>query len=132
MSIEALEDRFAYLEDKLLVYIQGGLAHDHDLSGLLSHIDQQGGTGRIESLSEVSHYSRRSLERQFNKYLGVNPKFYSRIVRFNSLFEQFSIHRPENVSALARQYGFSDQAHLIREFKFFTGQTPGQVVNELD
>lgn len=81
------------------------------------------GTGSIHDLSGVMGVSERQAERIFKKSIGVSPKFYSRIIRFNAIFQLLSQYDP-GWAKLAYESGFADQSHFIRNFKAFTGEDP--------
>ncbi len=68
----------------------------------------------------------------FDKFVGLKPKAFSRICRF-----QRSLHLIEAVSVpawsqVAACTGHSDQAHLIKEFRHFSGLTPSDYVAQKD
>jgi transcriptional regulator GlxA family with amidase domain len=67
----------------------------------------------------------RQLERLFKKYIGLSPKFYSRIIRFNHIFQ---LVKEKRISWLEITHlsGYFDQSHFIRDFKAFTGEEPSQ------
>lgn len=67
--------------------------------------------------------SERHLERLFKRYVGVSPKFYARIIRFNHIFH-LNQERNPTWTDLAFNAGFYDQSHFIRNFKAFTGEDP--------
>lgn len=79
----------------------------------------------IESLSREVHVSKRHLERQFKEVVGLTPKFFSRIIRFNYIFEIMKTG-DKTWMDIALQAGHSDQSHFIRNFKEFTGEEPSQ------
>jgi AraC-like DNA-binding protein len=81
------------------------------------------GTGTIQELSEVMAVSERQVERLFQKFIGLSPKFYCRIIRFNAIFQLLSQGEP-GWAELAYEAGFADQSHFIRNFKAFTGEEP--------
>lgn len=65
----------------------------------------------------------RQLERIFRQYVGLSPKFYARIIRFNYIFEH--VQKKDNSwSDIVHEAGFYDQSHFIRNFKAFTGEEP--------
>lgn len=70
------------------------------------------------------HLSSSQLERQFKHYTAISPKAYARIVRFGSLQASLLVNPAIRLVDLADVYGYSDQAHLIREFKSFADCTP--------
>lgn len=61
---------------------------------------------------------------QFKKFIGLTPKHYQRILRFNEVFLQMQNDQFLSWSDIALQCGYSDQSHFIREFKYFSGFNP--------
>ncbi|NVJ06134.1 AraC family transcriptional regulator [Myxococcus sp. AM001] len=64
---------------------------------------------------------RRLIER-FQAHVGVKPKLFARIARFQHVLA--SARGEMTWASLAGEHGFSDQAHLVREFRAFSGATP--------
>lgn len=77
----------------------------------------------MEQLASNVDLSTRQLERLFKKVVGLTPKFYCRIIRFNYVFE---VMKNQNDSWIrtALQSGYFDQSHFIKNFKEFTGEEP--------
>lgn len=75
--------------------------------------------------------SRRQLERKFYQKCGMTPKRLCRILRFRHLFEHICAHPAATWADAALCCGYYDQAHLIRDFNFFTGMSPGAFVREV-
>lgn len=76
-------------------------------------------------LTRVLAVPRRSLERLFRNEVGLAPKRYLRVRRFQSLLRALAAGRPARGWAdLAAAHGFADQSHLIREFRALAGTTP--------
>jgi AraC-like DNA-binding protein len=99
----------------------------HDLSfirtaGHLLHRSQ--GQIRMADLAAQSYLSSSQFERQFKHYTAISPKAYARIVRFGSLQAALLVNPFLPLADLADVYGYSDQSHLIREFKAFAHCTP--------
>ncbi|MGB5822179.1 MAG: DUF6597 domain-containing transcriptional factor [Saonia sp.] len=65
---------------------------------------------------------------QFKKYVGLTPKYYQRIMRFNEILQL--IHRSKKIqwSQVAYQCEYSDQSHFIKEFKHFSGLNPQKFI----
>jgi methylphosphotriester-DNA--protein-cysteine methyltransferase len=68
------------------------------------------------------------LERQFLKIIGLTPKSYSRIARFQNVMQALKYAAFHPWPSLALDCGYYDQAHFIKEFKAFTGATPSEFV----
>lgn len=64
------------------------------------------------------------MEREFRQRVGVSPKTLSRIARFQNLLRLSGRDASRSWSDLAAASGYADQAHLVREFREFSGTTP--------
>ncbi len=78
----------------------------------------------VGALTDAAWVSGNHLATQFKTHVGVTPKRVARIYRFARLILSVDALRPVDWSELALTAGYFDQAHLIREFKDFTGHTP--------
>lgn len=69
-----------------------------------------------------------SLERMFKRNIGISPKLFFRICRFQAALD-FVRRQPQisaSLTAIAYQHSYADQAHFIRDFKEFAGVSPRQ------
>lgn len=94
------------------------------LEKALECIEQDEAPGQI---SESIELSQRQIERIFNLWLGMAPKYYQRILRVKKAICFLRLHKNVNLADTAQQFGFSDQAHMTREFRTIARITPGQV-----
>ena len=86
---------------------------------------------RIETLVERSDYSHRAFNALFKEAVGLSPKRYARLLRFQAVLARLNAapgldRRPAALIDLALAAGYSDQAHMQREFREFAGVTPTQ------
>ncbi|HKO22467.1 MAG TPA: helix-turn-helix domain-containing protein [Candidatus Eisenbacteria bacterium] len=88
------------------------------------------GQVRIDQLARDVGWTERHLERRFLREVGLVPKSFARTVRFQHLLQVLSAIGEDDWAGIAWECGFSDQAHLIREFRRFTGATPGRLGEE--
>jgi AraC-like DNA-binding protein len=79
---------------------------------------------RMTDLAAQSYLSSSQFERRFKQYTAVSPKTYARIIRFEAVRAALIMESSSRLADLANDYGYSDQAHLIREFKSFAYCTP--------
>lgn len=92
-----------------------------------SHIN----TNLITTVCQEYGYSLRSLERHMQELIGIRPKLFQRIARFNAALEYMNKKKYKcNWAQTACQFGYSDQAHFIKEFKIFYGMTPSVSTSE--
>jgi methylphosphotriester-DNA--protein-cysteine methyltransferase len=87
-------------------------------------IAAHGGQVRIEDLAGKLGVTRRHLERECRRDLGLSPKMLARITRFRRAASLLSGGAVCSGADLAAAGGYVDQAHLIREFQEFAGTTP--------
>jgi AraC-like DNA-binding protein len=85
-------------------------------------IYQSNGTIRIKELNEKLFISQSPFEKRFRKVVGTTPKKFASIVRFNSVIDQMS--NSKTLTEICYENNFFDQAHFIKDFKHFTGETP--------
>lgn len=83
-----------------------------------------GGRARISSIAKSIGWSRKHLAMRFAADVGLGPKAVSRIVRFNRALAMSRIGI-DGWAGIAAECGYSDQAHLVREFCEFSGVSPG-------
>jgi transcriptional regulator GlxA family with amidase domain len=74
----------------------------------------------------ASQYSHRAFIALFRQATGLSPKRYARLMRFQQLLEALRRAPAASLSELALAGGYSDQAHMQREFREFAGVTPLQ------
>jgi len=81
---------------------------------------------RIDTLVERSDYSHRAFNALFKEATGLGAKRYARLLRFQQLLKDIKNLPAASLSELAFAAGYSDQAHMNREFREFAGMTPLQ------
>jgi AraC-like DNA-binding protein len=69
------------------------------------------------------------LDRQFTEQVGLSPRTLARILRMRRLLEEIDVHGSVGWADKAAELGWSDQAHLIRDFKRHTGVTPSEYLS---
>ena len=79
----------------------------------------------VTELSSITCLSKKQFEREFQSHIGMNPREYTRIVRFQKALAQMQhqLHQI-NLAQIAYASGYADQSHFIREFKRLCGHTP--------
>ncbi|MFB7367639.1 DUF6597 domain-containing transcriptional factor [Streptomyces hydrogenans] len=79
---------------------------------------------RVARLARLSGLSARSLQRLFASHVGVGPKWVILRYRLHEALERAEAHAAPDWSALAAELGYSDQAHLVRDFTATVGLSP--------
>ncbi|MTH15193.1 helix-turn-helix domain-containing protein [Flavobacterium sp. LC2016-01] len=99
---------------------------DHALNFIIANK----GHFAIKQLVEYTGYTERHLERKFKESIGLNPKKFGNVVRLHYFLKLLN-DKPDktNLTTICYDAGFSDQSHLIKEFKKHTGITPTEYLN---
>lgn len=82
----------------------------------------------VDTLASVACLGRKQFGRIFRKCVGLNPKEYGHIVRFQRALRMMQLGSSDYAD-IAYANGYSDQSHFIREFRQFSGLTPKQLVD---
>lgn len=81
------------------------------------------------SLDDLMHHlnlSARRIRDLFSLHIGVSPKYYLRLSRFNQTTGEISVSHNKSLTEIAFAKGYFDQAHFIKEFKEFGGLSPNK------
>lgn len=81
----------------------------------------------VDNLAEIACLGKKQFGRLFREYIGMNPKEYGRIVRFQRALRMMQVGS-RDYADIAYANGYSDQSHFIRDFRQFSGMTPKQLV----
>ncbi len=113
-----LEKRYRedFLPSESLMHIVR-LLRDNPASKLADIVDSFSGT-------------QKHLIDRFKKFVGLTPKTYQRILRFNDILVQMNAEVPISWAEIADRCGYSDQSHFIREFKHFSGFNPQEFIRQ--
>jgi AraC-like DNA-binding protein len=90
--------------------------------GLASLQIRHHGTLSVRELARQGGISERQVEREFNDVVGLAPKMFSRILRFQRVFQAFE--QNDRWVDVALECGYYDQPHLIADFRQFAATTP--------
>ncbi|CAN5516587.1 helix-turn-helix domain-containing protein [soil metagenome] len=80
----------------------------------------------IDWFCQQACLSPRQFERKFKERMGVSPKHYARIIRFDRVFRMKNRYPEKDWLTLALYSGYHDYQHLVKEYQDFTGFTPNQ------
>jgi len=78
----------------------------------------------IEKLLAQVPVTERQMERKFKEYIGITPKKFTDIVRFQAFIKALKSSKSASITEMVYRFGYYDQAHLNNYFKRKTGVTP--------
>jgi AraC-like DNA-binding protein len=121
-------ERFAILDQNLASWSGRGRIPDTTLMHAWWLIQQSRGGLRIGQLAAELGCSRRYLEKKFSERVGLSPKTVARIWRFQHAAHLLLGTPGQPWSEIAHTCGYTDQAHLNRDFRSLAGCTPTQLL----
>jgi AraC-like DNA-binding protein len=95
-------------------------------------IKQTYGNININQMASEACLSRKQFERVFSEHIGISPKQYLKIIRFQYAIFQKQKNNNLNMTELSYESGYFDQSHFINDFKSLSGLTPKQYFAEND
>jgi len=90
------------------------------------------GEANVDNLASTVCLGYKQFKRVFTEHIGINPKDFLQIVRFQRLHHLLQKHTPMPVSELAYECGYYDKSHLIKELKQLSGFTPTELTKACD
>ncbi len=100
----------------------------NQLASIVSDIVQNHGRLKIEQITKKHFITERSLERQFKQQIGLTPKEFMDIERFNFAFATIQSRIKSSLFDIALECGYYDHAHLTKDFKRYTGKSPSHFI----
>lgn len=97
---------------------------NNTLNNALFLIYKSKGNITVNDISKREVISERQIRRIFNNWIGINPKTFCKIVRFQNILKTTMLVQELNWTNLALESGYYDQTHFINEFKEFCSITP--------
>lgn len=123
-----------YLENKQMYEadLQENVLRDFLLKTIIEHK----GKIKVRTLAEASGYSERYVNKVFNNELGMSPKAFSKLMRFQYLLNHMNdysgVLSELNLSELAIDLGYYDQSHMIKDFHELSNITPTKYLHLLE
>ena len=108
--------------EQFLISQLKGIQTDKLIVEAVKLIYQTNGTIRIKELNEKLFISQSPFEKRFRKVVGTTAKKFASIVRFNAVLD--NLNETKTLTEICYENNFFDQAHFIKDFKQFTGDTP--------
>ncbi|KUJ62802.1 AraC family transcriptional regulator [Flavobacteriaceae bacterium CRH] len=89
-----------------------------------SAMRETNGSMPVSEVADAAHATIRTLERKFKQSSGYTVKDVSALIRFEQVRNELLLNPNANLASLAHDLGYTDQSHLSREFKRYSGTTP--------
>jgi AraC-like DNA-binding protein len=124
LGAESTEERFVHLERFLGPRMSTSVAPSPIVSEAARLIEEAHGNLRIASIHADLGISRKQLWLRFAREMGLSPKAYAQLQRFVWTLARLRESISVDWSRLAVAAGYSDQAHLVRDFRRVASASP--------
>jgi AraC-like DNA-binding protein len=121
----SISEKLGVFQQALLERIRGAFPEDERMMYAARRIVADSSCTNLNNLASDAGLSPRQFRRRFEAEVGVGPKRFGRVIRSQRCL-QMVLQRGGRWADLAYEHGYCDQAHLIRDFKEFTGLSPIQ------
>lgn len=111
-------------EQFVLSVIRSARHHLYPLDSVASTMIKRPESFSIEDLAREAFLCTKQFERKFYEHVGVNPKTFARIIRFNRAFNTRNANPKWDWLRIAAACDYTDYQHLVKEYKHFTNHTP--------
>jgi AraC-like DNA-binding protein len=110
---------------------RSGVAGDSRLFKAGIAMREANGTMPVSQVAAAAHATVRTLERNFRRSSGHTVKAVSALIRFEQVRNQLWLDPDASLTVLAYELGYTDQSHLSREFKRYSGTTPAAFARKI-
>ncbi len=117
------------IAESLLIKALPVKAPNADLMNSVYFMLSQFGRVRVSDICGYTAISQRQLERIFLHNIGVSPKTFSELIRYQLLWQDMLFEKNFNALDAVEKFGYFDQAHLLNDFKKRHFMTPTEAVS---
>ena len=131
LSAANFDTMCAAAENFLLQHLPKVDAQVAFVSDLLASIERERNIIAVDDVMAISGLDKRGLQRLFQKYVGIGPKWVIQRYRLHEAIAQVQAGKALSWTALALELGYFDQAHFVRDFRQLVGMAPGEYEKSL-
>ena len=124
-------ERVRIVEEALLPRALAATALD-GVSAAARRIILAGGRASVPTLAAEAGLSLRQFQRKFIRQVGMRPKLFVRIARFEAALENKARFESRSWTDIAHEFEYYDQMHMVHDFAEFTGGTPTETLSQLE
>ncbi len=121
----SVHEKIAIIE-KFFLQLLSENHHLPRISRSVRELNSSSGNVQVPDLASNAYLSRKQFERKFTDMVGISPKQFMRVVRFQRALFIRQNNPLISLTQLAYDAGYYDQPHMIADFKQLSGLTPGQ------
>ncbi len=125
LNTKNIKERISEIE-KILIKRVNKIQINNNFMNAIFFIIKNFGNVKITDICEHIAISQRQLERIFNNNIGISPKAFSSLIRYQLLWQDILFNYNFNIYDAVEKYKYFDQSHLLNDFKKRHLMTPNQ------
>lgn len=106
-------------------------ARNTSITNAALHMFRAKGVLGLEHVASQLSLGLRQFERNFMREIGLSPKLYSRVARFQAALDTRINRQDTRWANLANEFGYHDQMHMIKDFQKLSGLTPERLLLQI-
>lgn len=126
-DIPDIKGKIAVAEKILMRRLNRNLINPDLMNGIYYMITTSG-RAKISDVCGYTAVSEKTLQRIFNYNMGVSPKTFSSLIRYQLLWQDIILSNKFNVFDAVEKFGYTDQPHLLNDFKRRHLMTPSDAI----
>ncbi len=124
LEIDSPEGKLLRLESFLLAHARRSLEANRLITFAVHQLQNSPQFIAIRDLANTIGITQKHLISQFEKIVGLRPKSFARVCKFQKVLQLIEERSQIEWSAITYECGYYDQAHFIKEFQTFSGLNP--------
>lgn len=126
LATKETDTRFRLVEAYLLEMFHPRLDLNPCIAFAIGEMTERPDAVSIARMNAKIGYSQKHFTEMFRRAVGVTPKAYLKIMRFQKAVTTIDAANSIEWDMIAQDCGFYDQSHFINDFRHFSGFTPDQ------
>jgi len=125
-----VSSKIDFIENYFLEKYKGKLNNNVFIDYAISYLNNGFDSVSMKKLTDKIGYSQKHFTKIFKDNVGITPKEYSNLIRFQYLINHLNYNNSTDWNDLVSLCGYYDQSHLINSFKHYTGMTPMEYLSK--
>ncbi len=130
-EVSAFHDR-VHCADRFLTSIRPATESANMIVRAARGMIRSKGSVRITQVANQAGLGLRQFERRFVQEVGIPPKLYARIIRFEAALQRRAVTPATSWTDIAHDLGYHDQMHMVHDFTLLSGDSPEAIARRLD
>lgn len=130
MEAENLQQRIGIIEKFLMLFLNQYYKEEQRLDWAVKTLLYDYKRVSLKDIGQNLFLSQRQMERKFKSAVGVSPKSFQRISRFESVMKNLLLRRKRKYLTVVLDHGYYDQSHFLKEFINCMGEYPTSFLQE--